>query len=90
MVFLNMAFWMKIKNIRKILYENLNFIKNKYIDFEILPQTMPPFLWHQGGTAYHNLIRSSNDIEDLYLKTKLNVCLTFLIVSWSRLFRFLL
>ena len=66
------------KNIRKnFLYENLNFIKNKYIDFEILPQTMPPFPWHQGGTAYHNLIRSSNDIEDLYLKTKLNVCFDF-------------
>ena len=25
---------------------------------------MPPFPWHQGGSSYHNLMRSSKDIKE--------------------------
>ena len=62
---------------KKVLYNNLNFIKEKYTDFKILPQTMPPFPWHQGGTSFHNLLRSSEDIKELNKETGLFVCFDF-------------
>ena len=65
------------KKKKKILYQNLNNLKNKYSDFNILPQTMPPFPWHQGGTSYHNLLRSSKDIKELNKETGLKICFDF-------------
>ena len=62
---------------KKVLFNNLNFIKEKYSDFKILPQTMPPFPWHQGGTSFHNLLRSSQDIKELNKETGLFVCFDF-------------
>ena len=59
------------------MYENLNILKNKYPDFKILPQTMPPFPWHQGGTSYHNLLRSSKDIKEMNEQTGLKICFDF-------------
>ena len=52
-------------------------MKNKYSNFEILPQTMPPFPWHQGGTSYHNLLRTATDIHELNKNTGLLVCFDF-------------
>lgn len=66
---------LKIK--KEILYENLLLLKDKYDEYELLPQTMPPFPWHQGGRAFHNLLRSYDDIKDLKEKTDLNICLDF-------------
>ena len=67
--------WYKKK--KKVLYRNLNFLKNKYKNLKLLPQTMPPFPWHQGGRAYHNLLRNPNEIKELYEETNLLVCLDF-------------
>ena len=38
---------------------------------------MPPFPWHQGGKAYHNLLRSPDDIKELHEETNLLVCFDF-------------
>tara|TARA_Y100001933_G_scaffold261071_1_gene314837 strand:+ start:548 stop:2866 length:2319 start_codon:yes stop_codon:yes gene_type:complete len=65
------------KRKKKYLYENLIFLKDKYKEFKILPQTMPPFPWHQGGTSYHNLLRNSKDIAELNQETGLKVCFDF-------------
>ena len=65
------------KKKKKVLYRNLNFLKNKYKNLKLLPQTMPPFPWHQGGRAYHNLLRNPNEIKELYEETNLLVCLDF-------------
>ena len=65
------------KEKKKFLYKNLNFLKDKYSDFKILPQTMPPFPWHQGGTSFHNLLRSSEDIKELNKETGLLICFDF-------------
>ncbi len=65
------------KKKKKILYKNLNFLKEKYKSLKILPQTMPPFPWHQGGQAYHNLLRSPDEIKELYEETNLFICFDF-------------
>ena len=52
-------------------------IKEKYNDYILLPQTMPPFPWHHGGRAFHNLLRNYDDVKDLQEKTNLNICLDF-------------
>ena len=65
----------KIK--KRILYKNLNFLREKYQSLKILPQTMPPFPWHQGGQAYHNLLRSPKEIKELHEETNLFVCFDF-------------
>ncbi len=61
----------------KLLLENLLIVKNALLDFEILPQSMPPFPWHQGGRAYHNLLRSKKDLQKMNNITGLNICLDF-------------
>jgi sialic acid synthase SpsE len=44
-------------------------------DFIILPQTMPPFPWHQGGTAFHNLMVNIDSILFFHETTDLPICL---------------
>tara|TARA_B100001250_G_C19599806_1_gene700082 strand:+ start:19 stop:834 length:816 start_codon:yes stop_codon:yes gene_type:complete len=61
----------------KLLLENLILVKNQLLDFEILPQSMPPFPWHQGGRSYHNLLRSKKDLIRMNNITGLNICLDF-------------
>ena len=65
------------KKKKKILYKNLNFLREKYKSLRLLPQTMPPFPWHQGGQAYHNLLRSPLEIKELHEETNLFVCFDF-------------
>ena len=52
-------------------------VKNKLNDFKILPQSMPPFPWHQGGRSYHNLLRSKEDLLEMNKQTGLEICLDF-------------
>ena len=35
---------------------SLEELNKLYPDYDILPQTMPPFPWHQGGRSYHNVL----------------------------------
>ena len=67
----------EIKDKEKILIDNLIYLKNKYTDYEFLPQTMPPFPWHQGGRSFHNLLRSKESLIKLNNDTGLNICLDF-------------
>ena len=62
---------------QKTLIDNLLTLKNKLINFEILPQSMPPFPWHQGGRSYHNLLRSKENIIEMNKHTGLKICLDF-------------
>tara|TARA_Y100000991_G_scaffold29936_1_gene18862 strand:- start:5325 stop:7613 length:2289 start_codon:yes stop_codon:yes gene_type:complete len=49
-------------------------LKIKFKDYEFLPQTMPPFPWHQGGRSYHNLLVQAESIEDMINQSSLNIC----------------
>ena len=40
-----------------------------------MPQTMPPFPWHQGGRSYHNLLTNLKKIKDFIDYTKNKICL---------------
>ena len=42
---------------------NFNKLLNLYPRYDFLPQTMPPFPWHQGGRSYHNLLVDKNNIK---------------------------
>ncbi len=44
-------------------------------DFELLPQTMPPFPWHFGGQRFHNLFVCPDQIEEISVLIDLKVCL---------------
>ena len=60
-----------------MLFKNLLACKDILNNFEIIPQTMPPYPWHQGGRAYHNLLRSVESILRLNEETDLRICLDF-------------
>mgnify|MGYP000039607832 CR=1 FL=1 len=53
----------------------LNKVNNLYADFRILPQTMPPFPWHQGGRSYHNLLTKLSRVGDFIERVENNICL---------------
>ena len=55
--------------------ENLNLLINKYPNYEFLPQTMPPFPWHQGGRSFHNILTSKAKLIDFIKRTDCNICL---------------
>ena len=65
----------------KILKENavneLEELRTNYKHIEFLPQTMPPFPWHQGGMSHHNLLTSSNSLTDFINISGFNICLDF-------------
>jgi sialic acid synthase SpsE/sugar phosphate isomerase/epimerase len=42
---------------------------------EIVPQTMPPFPWHFGGQAFHNLFIDPDEIAGFCVANKMRVCL---------------
>ena len=54
---------------------NFNKLLNLYPRYDFMPQTMPPFPWHQGGRSYHNLLVDKNNINNFISKTKCNICL---------------
>ena len=49
---------------------------------EIIPQTMPPFPWHNGGQQCHNLFVDSDSIINFCRETNMRICLD---VSHSKL-----
>lgn len=55
--------------------KNLNKINKKFENYNILPQTMPPFPWHQGGRSYHNILTSLKRIKDFLNVTENDICL---------------
>ena len=67
----------EIKDKEKILIDNLIYLKNKNLNYEFLPQSMPPFPWHHGGRSFHNLLRSKESLIKLNNDTGLNICLDF-------------
>ena len=54
--------------------KNLNKLIAKYENYEFLPQTMPPFPWHQGGRSFHNILTSIKKVEDFIEKTEAKIC----------------
>tara|TARA_B100000212_G_C27385019_1_gene538995 strand:- start:15773 stop:18073 length:2301 start_codon:yes stop_codon:yes gene_type:complete len=54
--------------------DNLNYISEKYSNYEFLPQTMPPFPWHQGGRSFHNILTSKDKINDFLKRTDSMIC----------------
>lgn len=50
-------------------------ISKLYPKYDFLPQTMPPFPWHQGGRSYHNLLVDKNNIMNFIDRTKCKICL---------------
>ena len=49
-------------------------LKIRFNNYEFLPQTMPPFPWHQGGRSYHNLMVQGENIQDMIEQSNLNIC----------------
>ncbi|MFZ4565789.1 MAG: N-acetylneuraminate synthase family protein [Prochlorococcaceae cyanobacterium] len=47
----------------------------KHQGYEFLPQTMPPFPWHQGGRSFHNLLTSRQRIKEFLESTDTDICL---------------
>ena len=50
---------------------------------EIVPQTMPPFPWHFGGQAFHNLFMDPDEIAQFCSSNNMRICLD---TSHSQLF----
>ena len=61
----------KLKNAIK----NLELISKKYPLLEFLPQTMPPYPWHQGGRSYHNILTNYDYIEAFLSLSEASICL---------------
>ena len=53
---------------------SLEELNKLYPDYDILPQTMPPFPWHQGGRSYHNVLTNKNKISDFIENVSNNIC----------------
>jgi sialic acid synthase SpsE/sugar phosphate isomerase/epimerase len=64
----------------RILSKSLNELN--FDGVEIIPQTMPPFPWHNGGQQCHNLFVDSKSIVKFCKETRLRICLD---ISHSKL-----
>ena len=53
---------------------NFNQLIDEYDTFEFLPQTMPPFPWHQGGRSFHNVLTSKERLNDFLIRTDCMFC----------------
>jgi len=73
------SFLSKEKVLKKenLLIKNLNKSKKILNEFTIIPQTMPPYPWHQGGRSFHNLLRSTESLFNMSENTDLEICLDF-------------
>lgn len=54
---------------------NLRVLADKYPHIEFLPQTMPPFPWHQGGRSFHNVLTSLDSIRFFLANSDFRICL---------------
>lgn len=59
----------------ELIANNLNILSQKYPGYLFLPQTMPPFPWHQGGRSYHNILTSLERIKFFKNICNLKLCL---------------
>ncbi|MDA7685447.1 N-acetylneuraminate synthase family protein [bacterium] len=59
----------------QLIVHNLNLVSEKYPDYLFIPQTMPPFPWHQGGRSYHNVLTSLDKIQYFIEISELDLCL---------------
>ncbi|MFM7230168.1 MAG: N-acetylneuraminate synthase family protein [Cyanobacteriota bacterium] len=53
----------------------MQILSTTHSDYEFLPQTMPPFPWHQGGRSFHNLLTSRRRIKDFLDRCDTDICL---------------
>lgn len=53
----------------------LDKINNRYAEFKFIPQTMPPFPWHQGGRSFHNVLTNIEKIKDFIQISNNDICL---------------
>jgi sialic acid synthase SpsE/sugar phosphate isomerase/epimerase len=53
---------------------SLEQLADRHRDVSLLPQTMPPFPWHQGGRSFHNLLTSRERVQDFLLATNTDLC----------------
>ena len=51
-----------------------NLLKFKSNEYELLPQTMPPFPWHFGGKRFHNLMTSASNIDYICSNSESKIC----------------
>jgi N-acetylneuraminate synthase len=49
-------------------------LRKLYPGYNFLPQTMPPFPWHQGGRSFHNLLTSLDRVKDFVAATDTDFC----------------
>jgi sialic acid synthase SpsE/sugar phosphate isomerase/epimerase len=62
------------RRILDIATTSLQKLQSKYSEFRLLPQTMPPFPWHQGGRSFHNLLTTCTRVRDFIDATGLDIC----------------
>ncbi|MFX4228260.1 MAG: N-acetylneuraminate synthase family protein [Porticoccaceae bacterium] len=53
---------------------NLKKVAELHPHCKFMPQTMPPFPWHQGGKSYHNLLTSKQRIAEFLELFKSEIC----------------
>lgn len=70
------AFLNETESIKKIekCAKNLKILINKYDRYEFLPQTMPPYPWHQGGRSFHNLLTNKKLVKVFLDNIDVNLC----------------
>lgn len=53
---------------------SLEKLATRHANLQLLPQTMPPFPWHQGGRSFHNLLTSRERVRDFLAATSTDLC----------------
>jgi sialic acid synthase SpsE/sugar phosphate isomerase/epimerase len=53
---------------------SLEILSGRHQAYRLLPQTMPPFPWHQGGRSFHNLLTSRERVQDFLDATDIDLC----------------
>jgi N-acetylneuraminate synthase len=53
---------------------SLEILSGRHQTYRLLPQTMPPFPWHQGGRSFHNLLTSRQRVQDFLDATDIDLC----------------
>lgn len=54
---------------------SLEQVAARHPELQLLPQTMPPFPWHQGGRSFHNLLTNHTKIADFLAASTASICL---------------
>jgi sialic acid synthase SpsE/sugar phosphate isomerase/epimerase len=54
--------------------QSLHQLVERHRELRLLPQTMPPFPWHQGGRSFHNLLTSRERVHDFLKASNTDLC----------------